>query len=314
MDKKLLAGGLALLAQCQERTGDVWYAHYGAGAIAGYFLSLRADLSESTAVRIASEAKTMLDARRFAEMAEPETTIDAFEAEALIVAALEATADRLHWVGHNFIYAAISLLALHELGGWGSKQAVTGIAALIRAFRGTIPGRSWIGYTTKEVKRLEPAAGEFPPIADSKQLSALVAGELAAFRTIYRAEAHHDLLGHMLTFSHALNALLDRGHRKLFAQGLPALLQLIAALRASRELDPDREPPLLHSPVDRLPLVPARRSATLPLEAAYWERDWSALDWEFGHAFKFPFSFYDHMDRLARPYPEALENFRYVIG
>jgi|GEM_PF-565882 len=334
MDPTLLADGLAILAQCKAQTGDIWAAHYGAGAIAAYWLSRHPGLAATAAARIKSKARAMLDARcfpaaapspesaamsvqdarRFSEAVRVSAAIGVPEAEALIVAALESTADGLHWVGHHFIYAAISLLALTELGGWGNERDIAGIAGLIRAFAGTIPGRSWIGYTPAEVKRLTLAEGEWPHVDGGGPLSELVLGELAAFRTIYRAEAHHDLIGHMLTFSHALNVLHDRGHRQLYDRGLPALFKLIQVLRASRELQPGQTPPALHSPVDRLPLTPAKRSASLPLEGTYWERDWAALDWDYGHVFKFPFSFYDHMRRFAAPNPGALENFRYIVG
>lgn len=73
--------------------------------------------------------------------------------------------------------------------------------------------------------------------------------ELAAYSVIYRAEAHHDLLGHMLTYSHALNLLYDLGHHTYFHRGLPGLLKIVKVLRASRRLDP-AEPIRLISPVE----------------------------------------------------------------
>lgn len=242
-------------------------------------------------------------------------TLEPKAAEPLILEALDLTIDGLHWVGHNVIYSAVSLLAIRELGGWGSRQHIEGIAELIRSFHRTIPGRSWLGSSVSEVKRLEPEeADRFPAIANGRQLSGLILDELSSFRTIYNAEAHHDLIGHMLTYSHAINILHDLGHDSYFKRALPPLLKLIKALRKSWEPAADGLQLPLYSPVDRQPLAPRERSESLPVEPRFWTGDYSAGDWEFGHMFKFPFSFYNHLNRVPGKKPFAIENFRYVIG
>lgn len=313
MDKRLLDDGLTIVSQCLGRTGDIWEAHVGAAAIAGYFFAEDNGLAEETASRIAAEAAEMV--RRYGPGPRERTGRDvpADEAERTILDALAASIDELHWVGHNAIYSALSLRAIRELGGWGTAAEIEGIAALVRSFAKTIPGRSWIGYSAGEVKRMKPADEDgFPVIAEPKQLSAFVLGELSAVKTIYHAEAHHDLLGHLLTFSHAINALYDLGHATFFERGVPAVLVLAKALRVSRDLDPSKTIPL-RSPADRLPLTPAARAERLPVEPEFWEADYARRDWDFGHLFKFPFSFYDHLGRLDAPMPDAVENFRYVV-
>lgn len=55
-----------------------------------------------------------------------------------IIKSLEYTIDELHWVGHNVIYAALSLLAMKELQKWGNNQAIEGITDLILSFQKTI--------------------------------------------------------------------------------------------------------------------------------------------------------------------------------
>lgn len=328
MDDGMLTSGLSHIAKCKERTGDIWEAHYGAAAIASAMFAQENRVSAATADRIGEESRAMLRARAYvhvsrnaeqaelslaAEPAEQTKPTDSRAAEQAILAALEPTMDELHWVGHNVIYAALSLLAMRELGSWGSEEEIAGIASLIQSFRKTIPGRSWLGYSASEAKRLQPEAGDlFPAIQTPRQLSELVLGELASFRTIYRAEAHHDLIGHMLTFSHALNILHELGHAQLFLKGLPSLLKVAKVLRKSQAIDPNN-PPRLFSPVDRWPLPPAHRSEWLPIQEEYWLRDFRHADWDFGHVFKFPYSFYNHLNRLTGPHPQAAENFRYVI-
>ncbi|MEC0253878.1 hypothetical protein [Paenibacillus lautus] len=244
----------------------------------------------------------------------PEESLSVDSAESRILAALDGTIDGLHWVGHNVIYAAISLAALHELGG-GLRHEAADIAELVSSFAKTIPGRSWIGYSAAEVKRLTLDEHDgMPEITDGDQLSAFILNELATYSVIYRAEAHHDLMGHMLTYSHALNILYDLGHHAYFRRGLPGVLKIAKVLRASRQLDPE-EPIRIVSPVDRLPLVEAARSSYLPDQPEYWASgiDGAVIDWDFGHLFKFPYSFYHHWNRVSEAPAKAMENFRYII-
>lgn len=240
--------------------------------------------------------------------------VDRAKAEAAVLNALERTIDGLHWVGHNVIYSAASLSAIRELNGWGTDEQIAGIVELIASFEKTIPGRSWIGYSASEVKRL-PIAPEdgFPAIAGPEDVSAFVLAELVSFPVIYRAEAHHDLIGHLLTFSHALNVLHDLGYPEFFERGLVPLLKLAKALRASRSIS-DVETVKVVSPVDRLPLQPAKRSAYLPLDSEFWAEDYERTNWDFGHVFKFAHSFYDHLARVKKPELSYIEAFRYVIA
>lgn len=320
MDRSQLERGLSTIARCKAHTGDIWHAHFGAAAIAAWFFAQEnGELSEAAVQAIHAQAEAMLEGHALIREEAEGEALALEEAERIIVDALSLTIDQLHWVGHNVIYAAHSLQALRALGGWGARSDIEGIAALLRAFDRTIPGRSWIGYTASEVKRLDLhaatlASGGLPEIEEAAQLSAFVLGELGAFRTIYRAEAHHDLIGHLLTYSHALNLLYDLGYRELFRKGLPSVLKLAVVLRASRDLAPE-EPVKLVSPVDRLPLRESRRSEQLPLEAAYWLQDHAGHEWDGGHSFKFPAAYYNHLNRVpAGGASEAYEaNFRYLL-
>lgn len=311
-DTAILGDGLSILSQSRRQTGDIWQAHYGAAAIAGYFFIKANHLTGKVEEAVAAENRRMLG-KYLQPGTVTEESVSVESAESLILAALDDTIDGLHWVGHNVIYAAISLAALHELGG-GLCHEATDIAELVSSFVKTIPGRSWIGYSAAEVKRLTlDELDGIPEITDGDQLSAFILNELASYSVIYRAEAHHDLMGHMLTFSHALNILYDLGHHAYFHRGLPGLLKIVKVLRTSNQLDP-AEPIRIVSPVDRLPLVEAARSSCLPHQSEYWAGiDGAATDWDFGHLFKFPFSFYHHWNRVSEAPAKAMENFRYII-
>lgn len=313
MQNDMLKQELQIIANCKSQTGDIWGAHFGVAAIAAYFLIQENKVSPVLAETISMQAQAMLDHHVSIEPDTSTAEVDISEAEETLLHSLQLVIDDLHWVGHNVIYTALSLKAIHELGGWGTTSDITGIRTLIESFRKTIPGRSWLGYSVAEVKRLEITDDDnFPPIGNAKQLSAFIIHELSSFQTIYRAEAHHDLIGHMLTFSHGLNILFDLGHVEYFERGLPAVLKLVKVLRASQHLRSETSIQL-HSPVDHLPLIKAQRSEWLPLEEGYWATDFAEVDWDFGHVFKFPFSFYNHIHRIDSYAPDAVENFRYII-
>lgn len=240
-----LESGLTMIAMCKQETGDIWHAHFGAAAIASYFFAKENRLSDLTLRSLTDQSEAMIK-KHLRIPAFFKTNGCAVQwAESAILEALEPTIDRLHWVGHNVIYAAISLLALHELGGWGSEKNIEGICDLLRFFENTVPGRSWLGFTASEVRRLGlDEADRFPKVESARQLSEFILNEAARFKTIYRAEAHHDLIGHMLTFSHALNILSDLGHESLFRRGLFPLFTLVKVLRRSHDLQPGEPDPV----------------------------------------------------------------------
>ncbi|EJQ61589.1 hypothetical protein [Bacillus mycoides] len=310
----VLKDGLSIISQCKKETNDIWHAHFGAAAIASYFFTKNNNIDEKTACNIYSQAKMMLHKQRLGETINNKQGVDYQSAEETIIKSLEQTIDELHWVGHNVIYASLSLLAIKELSHWGSEQDINNIANLILSFQKTIPGRSWIGFTTKEVKQLIINNEEIQSeIKNPKQLSEFVLNELSEFNVIYKAESHQDLIGHMLTFSHAINILYDLGHIELFQRGIKPLLKLVYVLRKSRNLMPNAQI-ILNSPVDRLPLTKAKQVDTLPLDNAFWLKDYSEFNWDFGHIFKFSYSYFDHLTRVPEYKDKTFEKFCCIIN
>lgn len=310
---RTLEDGLTIISQCKSKTDHWAEAHFGAASIASYFFIKENPLSKETANRIITESEAMVDKHLSTRPANIIATVDSRDAENMILESLDLTIDQLHYVGHNVIYAALSLLALQDLKGRRTKDEIEGISTLLHSFDNTIPGRSWLGYADSEVKKLEIDENDrIPAIENAEDLSEFILNELSSFSIIYRAESHHDLIGHMLTFSHALNILYDLGYVKYFKRGLSPLLQLVKVLRASQNLDPD-EPIQLCSPVDRLPLIRAERSEWLPVDHEYWAKDFTHHNWDFGHVFKFSFSFYNHLNRVLMHKSSVIEKFRYII-
>ncbi|MGH0424887.1 hypothetical protein [Bacillus pretiosus] len=312
-NKTVLREGLSIISQCKKQTNDIWHAHFGAAAIASYFFMKDNNMEEEINRSMYSQTKMMLNNQNLGEIIDSKKEIDFQSAEKLIIKSMEHTIDELHWVGHNVIYAALSLLAMKELQKWGNNQAIEGITNLILSFRKTIPGRSWIGFTTKEVKQLSINDEIESEFKNPKQLSKFILKELSQFNIIYRAEAHNDLIGHLLTFSHAINIMYDLGHRDIFQRGIRPLLKLVYVLRASQYLMPNTEINL-RSPIDRLPLIESKRAYVLPTENQFWLKDYSAFDWDFGHVFKFSYSYFDHIKRAPEYKDITLEKFRFVIN
>lgn len=312
-NKTVLRDGLSIISQCKRQTNDIWHAHFGAAAIASYFFMKDNNMEEKITRSMYSQTKMMLSKHNLGDIIAQKEEIDFKIAERMIIESLEQTIDELHWVGHNVIYAALSLLAIKELQKWGDNQEIEGITNLILSFRKTIPGRSWIGFTTKEVKQLHINDEIVNELRNPKQLSKFILKELSQFNLIYRAEAHHDLIGHLLTFSHAINIMYDLGHSDIFHRGIRPLLKLVYVLRASQNLMPNTEINL-HSPIDRLPLIESKRAHVLPTENQFWLKDYSAFNWDFGHVFKFSYSYFDHIKRVPEYKDITLDKFRFVIN
>ncbi|QUL54947.1 hypothetical protein KDC22_32735 [Paenibacillus tritici] len=164
MGRSILEDGLLIISQCKSMTGDIWEAYFGAAAIAGYFFVKENSMPLDTVNRIVAQSETMLDKHSSRGAAHPVFGIDPGDAEKMILESLEPGIDELHWVGHNVIYAALGLLAIQELGGWGTKEEILGISTLIRSFDKSIPGRSWLGYSMSDVRELEINEKDYFPL------------------------------------------------------------------------------------------------------------------------------------------------------
>lgn len=137
-NKTVLRDGLSIISQCKKQTNDIWHAHFGAAAIASYFFMKDNNMEEEITHSMYSQSKMMLNNQNLGEIIDSKEEIDFQSAEKRIIKSLKHTIDELHWVGHNVIYAALSLLAIKELQKWGNNQAIEGITNLILSFRKTI--------------------------------------------------------------------------------------------------------------------------------------------------------------------------------
>lgn len=77
----------------------------------------------------------MLHKQRLGETIDNKQGVDYQSAEERIIKSLEQTIDELHWVGHNVIYASLSLLAIKELSHWGVTKILIILQTLYYRFK-----------------------------------------------------------------------------------------------------------------------------------------------------------------------------------
>ena len=104
--------------------------------------------------------------------------------------------------------------------------------------------------------------------------------ENGVFEPIYSGETHAAQVGHLLTQIHAVYLLHKLGHYDLAQRALVPLALKRKLLRRGWFWTPD-EPTIAKAPCP-----------FLPTEAAFWQQDLQATDWDLGHYFKYAWSWY----------------------
>ncbi len=112
MDNRILGDGLSIISQCKRETGDIWHAHFGAAAIASYFFVKDNNLANKLAHKVFSQSRAMIEKNCVMNRKQHYSGCDLEIADNIILGTLNKTIDHLHWVGHNVIYSAVSLLAI----------------------------------------------------------------------------------------------------------------------------------------------------------------------------------------------------------
>lgn len=262
--------GLNALARAHEYD---YFAdgHRGASMVAAYLLCTDNDLDTRTRSRIAelidvNWASTPLCA------AFPETGADPGRIRE-IGAALTEGAETLRQVGHNAILAMLAIKALRMIPCAATHERIDGICRLIRSFT---PWRD-----VAPDPDVDP-----PPFADTVAASRFVLQE--AYEAIDRFVGFgQGYAGHMLTFGQALVELAAMGDVEWAESCRLAFRKYVTVTRLGPE--PGSKPRPDHEPSD-----------LRPVDAAYWEkRGEGSLG--IGHAFKYPYSYYELLRRADDP-------------
>lgn len=267
LDESYIIKGLNALARASEQ--DFFRdGHRGAAVIAAYYLCHEQNLEPATQQGIAECLRTDLESNELfgpwpEETAEPELIKD-------ILDRLAESVGIFRMVGHNVIFPSAALKAFRQVPYAITPLRVQGICRLIECF------------DSAEVEAFTETKG-VPNFQDKDAMVEFVFREylesLARFRGYGQGWA-----GHLLTFSHALIELLDMGYTHLAYAGQPALKTMISIIRRGPSKGDRRIPD--HSP-----------NRWTPMDAHYWAEKRAGLS-GLGHAFKYPYSYYNLLSRL----------------
>jgi hypothetical protein len=254
IDSAYLRKGLWAMARAYRANGMA--GHLGAAIVAGHrFAETHRDLDrrvysgiEGELDRVISGEEQWFDPEEVgmtvAEMFEPLPDEPPRPDDIRTIAdALSGNIDELHQSGHNVIFAAIAIRALHEHPRHPTLPVIDGIRKLVEGFNGTHPGRLYFG---KERGWLEgdevslPADDGFPPYTDEQTMAEAVVDVL-----IDTASEHRQGCGglwHIINHAAALAELPRLGHADLAQRGFAAHRHHVRLWRALPNLEEELGP------------------------------------------------------------------------
>ncbi len=235
VDFDYLHQGLRGLARAHQASALA--GHLGAAVVAGYFFGEdRHDLDRQVHVGIERELERITGGeetvwfdpnkagitvpqlfRPFPEQEPHEESI------ATIAKALSGNIEKTRQSGHNVIFAAIALRALHDHPVYATPPVVDGIRKLIEAFDGAVPGRGYYGkrrgWITGDKVSL-PVDDDFPPYRSEQDMAEVVIDDLIRW-----ASAHRRGFGglhHIINHAAAIFELSRFAYQELARKGFAA--------------------------------------------------------------------------------------------
>ena len=245
--------------------------HLAASVIAAWYLCRENGLSEETQDLV----KQRIDAELCDEAIfrpSPDEQPDSALLDQLQITLLNGIGD-LREAGHNIIFGAIALKAFHDRPDAITPSRIAGICRLIDDFA-----------TTQNVE-LDEDDG-VPGIDDEGALIEFIFSEYLGTVSRY-AGYGQGWAGHLLTIGHAVIELSRLGYPQLAAPARNAYRMYIRTMRRGPN-ETDR----------RIPDHP--RSSLTPLDRDYWAQG-KPVRPGLGHAFKYPYSFYNLFSGLDDP-------------
>lgn len=284
LDDRYLARGLG--AACRAVAGSPydfsggqappWFmAHFGLAVMAGFWMTREFDLDHATIRAIGAQCDAVMEA--FPELYAP---LDLTEGVADlgrvddIVAELRPGLRRYVRGGHNVIYTAYVVKALHEHPEWATPGVIDRLIRLIRTVNGPLDRED----------APVPSAAESAPYDRVEDVAATVFRDIDAldFETL---EAWSIGVGHVLTHGHGLLELDRLGYGELARTGFDAHRAHAYSARTNR------------SRTQRVDKVIHGRD---PISAKFWTGDVRTdRDWEFGHTFKYTYSLHRSREWVA---------------
>ncbi|OHB84259.1 MAG: hypothetical protein A2V98_09635 [Planctomycetes bacterium RBG_16_64_12] len=315
IDFKYLYKGLCGLARA-HRAGPL-AGHLGAAVLAGYFFgedhpgladkvysAIEKDLNQI----IQGEESLWFDPRK-AGITIP-SLFDPFPEERpqeegirSIAGALTTNIDKLRESGHNVIFAAIALRALHDHPMYATPSIITGIRKLVETFDAMGPGRGYYGKQRGWIagdKVALPIADEFPQHKDQHAMAEAAIDEL--IRSASMRRQGFGGLFHIINHAAALTELSLFGYRDLVQRGLAAHHQHVRLWRSLPDVEGE--------------LGPLKRAKHDPRTPEYWSADspsqWSA---RLTHRIKTLYGFFTllRLTKQSATRKQAEEQFLYLM-
>ncbi len=184
-----------------------------------------------------------------------------------IAKALSANIGKTRQSGHNVIFAALAIRALHGHPDFATPAIVDGVRKLIEEFNGAIPGRGYFGkqrgWITGDKLSL-PADGDFPPYQSEQEMVTVVLDELIRSASV-RRQGFGGLF-HIINHATGLTELSQFGREELSRRGWAAHRHHVRLWKSLPDVSGE--------------LGPLKRAEHDPRTPAYWQRtesvQWSA--------------------------------------
>ena len=316
IDQKYLSKGLAGMTHSPQ--ANTMAGHLGAAVLTGYFIGEEhPDLDEAVVRSISVELDQIIAGDEsiwfnpkkagitIPELFRPLTDISANESSIPDIAATLATdISELRQSGHDVIFAAIALRALHGHPELATKEVVTGIKKLIAGFHQVSPGRGNYGKNRGWIRgdKVELSGkSDFPPYRDEDDMAETVISELIASGSIHRQGFGG--LFHLINHAAALQDLAKTGYRGLARKGLAAHHRHLRLWRSLPDLSDE--------------LGPLTKAKNDPFTPAYWTEkesgQWSA---QLTHRIKTLYGFHNLLQVIEdrEKQRKAKAAFLYLMG
>jgi hypothetical protein len=221
-----------------------------------------------------------------------------------IAEALSANIDKTRQSGHNVIFAAIAIRALHDHPEYATPSIIDGMRKLIEGFNDAVPGRGYYGKQRGWIignKVSLPDDNGFPPYKNEQAMAEVVIEQLIRSAAV-RKQGFGGLF-HIINHATALTELSRLGYQDLARKGMAAHHHHVRLWRSLPDVEDE--------------LGPLKKAKHDPRTADYWsvdeESQWSA---RLTHRIKTLYGFFALLRFIEQPEKrkKAEENFLYLMA
>ena len=293
--------GLCGLARAHQ--ANTMAGHLGAAVVAGYFFGEKHhNLDERVVAAVEKELDRIIrgdealwfDAKKagvtVSELFEPfPKERSQKELISTIANALSANIGKTRQSGHNVIFAAIGIRALHDHPEYATPSIVDGIRKLIEGFNDAGPGqgyygkqRGWVAGSTVSL----PRDDDFPAYKNEQEMAEVVIDQLIRSASV-RKQGFGGLF-HIINHATALTELSRIGYTELARKGLAAHHYHVRLFRSLPDVEDE--------------LGPLKKAKHDPRTVDYWSIDeasqWSA---RLTHRIKTLYGFFHLQQFIEQP-------------